>query len=325
MTVRAITALSAAAIMAVTTTAGAGMANAQFTAPGPKDVVFVIDTTASMRNDIDATKVATNQLASRLAAADGTSRVGLVEYRDVGDDFQSRTVIPLTSDFGRFRAGLNGLTVAGGGDDNESMYSGIARGLCQSWLPDRTNAIIVIGDAPPKDPEPVTGLTANAVVALANGTSTANPVCGGGGSSKTQVHVISTNPGVTDLLGPVAGGTGGRSVNAKDSGAVVQAIESTVNEIDRTKAIVGSIEAFATGLSGISSDESTTGSLNDPASSLESGSDRSSSEGGTGSLSGLSESGAITTESLAAGAAGALALAAVVGPSLAQFAPYLPR
>ena len=320
MTVRALTALSAAALMAVAATSGAGVANAQFTAPGPKDVVFVIDTTSSMRDDIDATKVATTQLASRLAAADGTSRVGLVEYRDVGDAFQSRTVVPLTSDFGRFRTGLHGLTVAGGGDENESMYSGIARGLCQSWLPDRTHAIIVIGDAPPKDPEPVTGLTANAVVALANGTSTANPVCGGRDSTRTQVHVISTNSVVTERLRPVATGTGGTSVNAADSDAVVQAIESTVNEIDRTRAIMGSIEAFATGLSGLSSEDSGTGSLNDPAASLESGS-----EGGAGSISGLSESGTITTESLAAGAAGALALAAVVGPSLAQFAPYLPR
>lgn len=53
-----------------------------------------------------------------------------------------------------------------GGDTPESMYSGAMTALNLPWRPG-VRKVIIIGDAPGKDPEPVTGFTLAAVQAKA--------------------------------------------------------------------------------------------------------------------------------------------------------------
>ena len=61
--------------------------------PTGLDAVFLIDSTSSMQNDIDAAKVFASRFSSRINAVNG--RIALVEYRDRDDAFTAR----ILSDF----------------------------------------------------------------------------------------------------------------------------------------------------------------------------------------------------------------------------------
>lgn len=135
----------------------------------PADVVFVIDTTGSMSPYI-AQAVATAQAAAQTALRASGSRVGLVEYRDHGDDVVSRVVVPLTSDYAALTGGLQTLLADGGGDWPEAMYSGIVTASRMGLRPTAARSIVVLADAPAHDPEPVTGYTWLSVIARLGGT-----------------------------------------------------------------------------------------------------------------------------------------------------------
>ncbi len=135
-----------------------------------RDIVFVVDTTGSMGDDIDAVKASANSVVSGLS---GSFRVALVDYKDHrtsgGDsgDYPSRLNLDFSSDKSAIVSAINRLGANGGGDTPESAYSGIMRGLSLSWRSSATRSIIWMGDAPPKDPEPITGYTKARVVSAA--------------------------------------------------------------------------------------------------------------------------------------------------------------
>lgn len=219
----------------------AGVAVPASAQSGARDLMFTIDTTGSMSPYIAQTKTAVDGLATDLASESAGTRVGLAEYRDAGDAFQARTVTDLTSDLPTFRTGLDGLTVGGGGDTPESVYSGIAQALCQSWSPSAVKAIIAVGDAPAKDPEPVTGLTADKVIALANGTATDNPYCmPAAGRAATaaapaggkRIFVVTTNASLTEQFERISEETGGAAVPVENIEDIADAIKDTVGTID---------------------------------------------------------------------------------------------
>nr|WP_313314710.1 VWA domain-containing protein [Dietzia maris] len=133
-----------------------------------KDTMFVIDTTGSMGGMITEARQRAAGLASRLLSDPG-ARVGLVEYRDHGDSFVARTIVDLTGDYSSFLLGLEGLSVDGGGDTPEAVYSGIVEALRAPWDPAAMRSVIVIGDAPAHDPESVTGYTAPQITSLLQG------------------------------------------------------------------------------------------------------------------------------------------------------------
>ena len=122
-----------------------------------------------MQPYINNVRAQAGAIANRIVTADGRSRVSLVEYRDHGDAFVARTVVPLTSNFADFNTGLNSLSANGGGDTPEAVYSGIVEALRSSWQVGGKRSVILIGDAPPHDPEPVTGLTGDMVTKMLNG------------------------------------------------------------------------------------------------------------------------------------------------------------
>lgn len=131
-------------------------------APAPRkamDVVFVIDTTGSMGGYIDEARRTARTAAEKVFGAARSGRVGLVEYRDYGDDFIARTVVPLSSDADTFYSGLEGLYPSGGGDWEEAVVSGVFEAVRADWNRDASRSVIVIGDAPGHDPEVGTGYT----------------------------------------------------------------------------------------------------------------------------------------------------------------------
>ncbi|MCA9674298.1 MAG: VWA domain-containing protein, partial [Myxococcales bacterium] len=118
---------------------------------GPVDVVFVVDTTGSMGDDIDAVRRDMREILDHLRRHNPDYRVGVVAYRDVDDDYLTRTFLALTRDDARIQQAITALTVGGGDDWREHVYAGINTALGQPWRPEASQHIILMGDAPPHD------------------------------------------------------------------------------------------------------------------------------------------------------------------------------
>ncbi len=137
---------------------------------GPLDVAFVIDSTGSMWDEIDEVKENVTALAEQIGAIDPDYRLALVDYKDTPDqesDYQSRLDLDFSTDIASFDRQIEGLEAEGGGDEAESVYSGLMTALGLGWRAGAKKIVIQIGDAPAKDPEPVTGYTLRAVQAKA--------------------------------------------------------------------------------------------------------------------------------------------------------------
>lgn len=117
------------------------------------EVVFVLDTTGSMGGMIEAAKEKIWSIASSMAAAEPAPeiRIGLVAYRDRGDNYVTR-VLDLSQDLDSIYAELMEFQAAGGGDGPESVNQALSEALTQiSWSQDNSTyrAIFLVGDAPP--------------------------------------------------------------------------------------------------------------------------------------------------------------------------------
>ncbi len=133
---------------------------------GPLDIAFVIDSTGSMSDEIDEVKENVTALAEQIAAVDPDYRLALVDYKDVEEEesaYQARLDLDFTTDVPSFDRELAALEADGGGDEPESVYSGLMTALNLAWRPGSKKIVVQIGDAPAKDPEPVTGYTLRAV------------------------------------------------------------------------------------------------------------------------------------------------------------------
>jgi hypothetical protein len=115
------------------------------------DVAFILDTTGSMSEEIDAVKRSVRAVAERLASKDLAIRFALVEYKDRGDDPLVR-VHHMTRDAAGFVARIARVHATGGGDMPEDVIEGLRAGLTRlAWS--RTSAVriaFLIGDAPPQ-------------------------------------------------------------------------------------------------------------------------------------------------------------------------------
>lgn len=134
----------------------------------PVDLVFVVDTTGSMRDDIDAVTAEMQRILATLDAKNPDRRVGLVAYRDLGDVYTTKTVLAMSTDDAAIQAAIASLEVDGGGDDPEHVYAGLHAALVeQPWRPHASQHIILMGDAPPHEDYHDDPRTYDAVVALA--------------------------------------------------------------------------------------------------------------------------------------------------------------
>lgn len=113
------------------------------------DVVFILDTTGSMSEEIESVK---STLKTVLAKLDQNVkiRVGLVEYKDREDSFVTRTY-SLTSDLSSLSASIAGISAQGGGDTPEDVNSGLSVAVNQMQWSDKAVARLafLIADAPP--------------------------------------------------------------------------------------------------------------------------------------------------------------------------------
>lgn len=115
------------------------------------DVVFVIDTTGSMSDEIDRIKGTLLQVTERVRGLDREVdlRYGAVLYRDIGDEYLTRHT-PLTHDVKAFDALLKTIAAGGGGDGPESLNQGLAVAVDEmEWRDQAAKLMFLVADAPP--------------------------------------------------------------------------------------------------------------------------------------------------------------------------------
>jgi uncharacterized protein YegL len=115
------------------------------------DLVFMIDATGSMGDEIDKLKASMRAMAEQIARLPGhpDTCYGLVAYRDRGDAFLTRSH-DFTNDLGAFQGLLGRVQAQGGGDTpealNEALHE-VVHGL--SWRTDAARLVVLVADAPP--------------------------------------------------------------------------------------------------------------------------------------------------------------------------------
>ncbi|MGH8552310.1 MAG: VWA domain-containing protein [Methylococcales bacterium] len=117
------------------------------------EVVFVLDTTGSMGGLIAAAKEKIWSIATSMAAAETQTdiRMGLVAYRDRGDDYVTK-VVDLSEDLDTMYSTLMDFQANGGGDGPESVNQALYDAIHKiSWSNAEQNVyrvVFLVGDAP---------------------------------------------------------------------------------------------------------------------------------------------------------------------------------
>jgi len=117
------------------------------------EVAFVLDTTGSMGPLIEGAKRKIWSIATSILDTNPNAdiRMGLVAYRDIGDDYVTKR-FDLTTDIQDLYARLLELRAQGGGDWPESVNEALDVAVNKlSWSrgPDICRIMFLVGDAPP--------------------------------------------------------------------------------------------------------------------------------------------------------------------------------
>ena len=114
------------------------------------DLMIVLDCTGSMSDEIAFLKselrAILEDIKKRHPALD--LRVGLVAYRDTGDEFVTRTYA-LTSDLDQLQSAIAMQDGNGGGDMPEAVDAALNRGVDQDWRDGALRMLLHVADAPP--------------------------------------------------------------------------------------------------------------------------------------------------------------------------------
>lgn len=123
------------------------------------EMVFVLDTTGSMGGLIEGAKQRVWGIVNEAMQAESRPavRVGLVAYRDLGDQYVTQ-VLPLTDDLDKVYTTLMDYRADGGGDGPENVRRALADGVHRAgWSqtrkggPNVAQILFLVGDAPPHD------------------------------------------------------------------------------------------------------------------------------------------------------------------------------
>lgn len=116
------------------------------------DIVFVQDCSFSqetyIKTSIDNIVNISTKIAASAKLAPGALRLGLIGFRDIGDQFVTKP-FPFTTDISVMKKNLNSLVADGGGDGPEAVAEALDEALLSEWRVDATKLVILITDAPP--------------------------------------------------------------------------------------------------------------------------------------------------------------------------------
>ena len=120
------------------------------------DVVFAIDTTGSMKDDVQKLRESWLPRLEAVLENYGDLRIGLLLYRDYGDTYKYMGLpvkfYDFTTELTKFNSNLNNFIIKGkeGGDIPEAVYEALWASMeFYKWREDATRKIILIGDAEP--------------------------------------------------------------------------------------------------------------------------------------------------------------------------------
>lgn len=235
--------------------------------PNQLDVVFLVDTTGSMWDDIANVQASARAILDAISAGGRDFRVAVADYKDhpvfphgEPEDYPYRAVLVFTNDRAAITGAINSLSASGGWDWPESVFSGMMGAITSDglggWRKDAQKIIIVMADAPPHDPEPVTGYTHAQVVEAARKA--------GIETDEEALSVLSSESGAR-IFSVVVGGdtdayaafaslseeTGGEVFRAATASEVSEAILEAIGAIDdepsnRAPDVTGATPSIAT-------------------------------------------------------------------------------
>lgn len=122
----------------------------------PMDLLFVMDTTGSMGEEIERLRSTIEIIYDNLSAVNPKPeiRMGLVLYKDTTDaedpEGYRTKLIPFTRDLDAFQAELDKVEASGGGDTPEDLQAALEDAMLRmSWNPEGIRLAFVVTDAPP--------------------------------------------------------------------------------------------------------------------------------------------------------------------------------
>lgn len=127
------------------------------------DVVFAIDATRSMSDDIKELRSTLISTIEPTLEQYDSWRIGLVLYKDYGEEFIDKglpvKIFNFTSNMTIFEKNFFSFRVSGGHDYEEAVYEGVFA-ACEflDWRENATRKVILIGDAEPHSTPRGTGL-----------------------------------------------------------------------------------------------------------------------------------------------------------------------
>ncbi|PRX55166.1 vWA domain-containing protein [Flagellimonas meridianipacifica] len=113
------------------------------------DIMFTIDATGSMGDEMNYLKAELQNIISRVDQNIGEKRVALTFYRDVSDEYTVRE-FDFNSDIKKVQAFLDKQYATGGGDYEEAVEVALKESLLNNWDEEaRAKLMFLLLDAPP--------------------------------------------------------------------------------------------------------------------------------------------------------------------------------
>ncbi len=116
------------------------------------DLLFLLDTTGSMGDELSRIQQTIDSIAARIDAFTPRPQIryGLVAYRDTGDAYVTQPA-DFTPDLAAFRTQLGALDANGGGDTQEALDEALHAGIVQAAWSDTpaVRLVFLVGDAGP--------------------------------------------------------------------------------------------------------------------------------------------------------------------------------
>ncbi|MFN2375562.1 MAG: VWA domain-containing protein, partial [Candidatus Binatia bacterium] len=117
------------------------------------DVVFVVDATNSMEFVIDIVKRRMTDLVGRIQKLVPNARIGIVVFKDRGDDFTVR-MSSLSFHADKLQGFISSVKAGGGGDYEEAVYEAVRAAVDDmDWRQYANRTMVVVSSSPPRKQE----------------------------------------------------------------------------------------------------------------------------------------------------------------------------
>jgi hypothetical protein len=204
------------------------------------DLIFLVDTTGSMWDDIDAVKASANEIVEALDSEGLDYRVAIADYRDYPElpyggemDYVYNLDLPFSNDKDSIISAINGLSLGWGADEPESVYSALvhsmedpnkdpANSANSGWRNGVAKAIIILADAQPQNPEPWSG--GHTLADVISISESIDPVL-------VYSVIIGSSESAYEAFAEISEGTNGNVYTSPTANDVVAAILEAIGDI----------------------------------------------------------------------------------------------